>query len=381
MIRKKLVLVAPLLALCTLGVRAELPVEQITTKSLPPAHPHRLYLTDFTPYHMAENKLMVIDGRNLKIEATISTGSYFAQNTLSPDRSEIYVATTYYSKLNHGDRHEEVVVYDANTMAIKEEIPYPARHAQAVPYIGTLRASGDGKFIFVLNATPATSIGVVNRQTGKFVTEVPIPGCYAVYPAHSGNRVSTLCGDGTMITLSLDEGGNVVGKKKSAKFFDPEADALFISAPQDGDVYHFLSFQGNVVSVNVAGESAVAAPAWPLAGEADRKQGWRPGGYQPAALHQASGTLYVGVHPKGAEGSHKNPATEIWAFDLASKKRVGRIKTHDTTGLATSQGEQPRLYALATEQASITAYDGLRKLKKVATERGYGEAPNKLETQ
>lgn len=359
---------------------AELPVDTITVSSLPAPHPYRLYFTDVALPHISDGKLTVIDGRNFKVEGMVSTGA-FAQTTLSPDRSELYVVTTYYTKLNRGVRSEEILVYDAKTLALKAELPYPARHAQALPYVGTLRTSGDGRFIIVQNATPATSVGIVDRQSGKMVSEIQTPGCFIVYPAQTTNRFSTLCGDGTMLTVSLDDQGNPVGKKKTAKFFDPDEDALFSPAAQDGDTYHFVTYKGNVVSINVAGETAVPEKAWPLALPSEAKQNWRPGGSQPVALHKESGTLYVGLHPKGQEGSHKNPASEIWVYDLKAKARLARVKTPHAVGLAVSQGVAPRLFAFDAEGASITAFDGGRKLKKVGGANGFGDTPTQMEVQ
>jgi methylamine dehydrogenase heavy chain len=359
---------------------AELPVDTISVSSLPAAHPYRLYFSDVALPHISDGKMTVIDGRNFRVEGMVSTGA-FAQTTLSPDRSEIYVMTTYYTKLNRGVRSEEILVYDAKTLALKAELPYPARHAQALPYLGTLRASGDGRFIIVQNATPATSVSIVDRQSGKMVSEIPTPGCFIVYPAQTTNRVATLCGDGTMLTITLDEQGNLVSKKKTAKFFDPDEDPLFAPAALDGDTYHFVTYKGNVVSINVAGEVAVPEQPWALALPADAKQNWRPGGYQPATLHKDSGTFYVGVHAKGFEGSHKNPAQEIWVYDLNTKTRVARFKTPHATGLAVSQGEAPRLFAFNTEGASIAAFDGGRKLKQVGAGKGFGDTPTQLEVQ
>lgn len=375
----------PLLALVALGgvsspAWPELPVEQVTVAALPTAHPYRLYYSDVTINHLPDGKITVIDGRTLKVEGMVHTGA-FAQTTLSPDRSEIYAVTTYFSKVNRGERSEEILVYDARTLALKAEIPYPGHHAQALPYIGTLRTSGDGRFILVQNATPATSVSIVDRQSGKTVAEVPTPGCYLVYPAQSANRFGTLCGDGTMLTVSLDDAGNPVAKKKTAKFFDPDADALFVSAVQDGDDYHFVSFKGHLITVNVGGETAAPRQPWPLVAARDAKQGWRPGGYQPIALHRQSGTLYVGVHPQGREGSHKDPAREIWIYDLASKTRVGRVRTPHAVGLTVSQGAAPRVFAFNTDGAGITAFDGGRKLRQVAAAGGFGDTPTQLEAQ
>lgn len=363
-----------------LPAAADLPLDKITVADLPPAHPYRLYYTDVAINHLPDGKMTLIDGRSLKVEGMVSTGM-FGQTTLSPDRSELYAVTTYYSKLNRGERIEEILIYDANTLKLKEEIAYPARHAQALPYRGTLRTSADGRFIYVQNATPATSISIVDRKAGKMVAEIATPGCYIVYPAQTTQRLSTLCGDGTMLTISLDENGLPIGKQKSARFFDPEEDALFVSAAQDGDRYHFVSFKGNLVTVDVSGEKAKPEAAWPLASKVEQGQGWRPGGYQPVALHRDSQTLYVALHPKAYEGSHKDPAREVWVYDLSEKRRLARVKVPETTGLAVSQGAAPRLFAYDTGKAAITAFDGGRKLKQVASKAGFGDTPTQLETQ
>ncbi len=362
-------------------VGAELPVEQITTMAaLPPASPYRLYFTDVTLPHLPDGRMYIIDGRNLKLEGMISTGS-FAQTTLAPDRSEIYAVITYFSKVNRGERHEEINVFDAATLKLKAEIPYPARHALALPTLATMRTSADGRFILVQNATPATSISIVDRRQEKMVAEIQTPGCFGVYPAKSVNRFATLCGDGTMLTVSYDRDGNPTTKKKSARFFDPDDDALFITGAQAGDVYHFISFKGNWQSVNIAQEAAVAEPPWPMVTAQDVKQGWRPGGTQPVALHIESGIAYVTMHPKGREGSHKDPAQEIWAFDVAGKARLSRVKVHEISGIAVSQDKNPRLFAFTIERPSITVFEGGARLKKVLSGPVPGDTPTLLEVQ
>lgn len=361
------------------SVKADIPIEKVTTlPSLPAAHPYRLYFTDLALPHIVDGRVFIIDGNTLKLDGMVYTGM-FALSTLSPDRSEIYVASTYYTKVNRGERKEEILVYDAHTLKLKAEIPYPARHTPALPYLHLMRTSADGKFIYVMNATPATSISIVARATGEHIAEVAVPGCYGVYPAKSSLRFSTLCGDGTLLTISLDGEGKPVNKKKNTPFFDSDQDALFIAAAQDGDVYHFVSFKGNIVSVDVSDQTARSAPPWSLVNHKAREK-WRPSGYQPIALHLDTDTLYVAMHPEGKEGSHKDPAKEVWVYDLKSHQRVARLKVEDTTGLAVSQGVKPRLFVFDTGRAMITAYDGVRQLKKVVS-GNFGESPTQLQTQ
>ena len=138
------------------ALAADPPNEQVTTQPLPPANAHRVYLADFTINHVMDGRLNVIDGEKLKLQGIVATG-FAGLPTLSPDRSELYVATTYYTRLNHGDRVDVVDVYDLATLAHKAEIPIPPKHAMALPYQGVIRTSVDGRLLFVQNATPAQS--------------------------------------------------------------------------------------------------------------------------------------------------------------------------------------------------------------------------------
>lgn len=363
---------------------AELPVDRITVRNLPAATPYRLYLNDAAFPHIIDGKLLIIDGVSLKLEGMVGT-AYVAHTALSPDRSEIYVATTYYARLNRGERFDQIDVYDALTLKLKTEIALPGKRALALAYKGLIRSSANGRFIFVQNATPASSVSIVDRRAGKFVTEVATPGCWAIYtPASVSDRFSSLCGDGTMLTVMLDDKGNVVGRKKSAAFFDPDDDALFVSGERIGDRYYFASFKGHLQPVDIGGEVALAAPRWSLVPAADAKGRWRPGGYQLMAVHEQSGMLYVGMHKNGAEGSHKNPADEIWAYDLASGKRVARSPAAGTTTLAVTQGAAPRLLAFDGTKAMLNAFNATPhqgRMKFLASGGPFGETPTLMDTQ
>jgi len=368
-------------ALGATTARAELPLEQATVAPLAPPTSDRLYVSDMVISHFIDGKLMIINGETFRLQGQVSLG-LAGHATLSPDRSEILVSTAYFTKLNRGERIGELDIYDAATLKLKAEISVPNKHAQSMPYRGSVRMSSDGRFVFLQNATPAQSVTVVDRKTEKFVTEIATPGCWMIYPAQSvPNRFATLCGDGTMLTVTLDDAGMPVQRKKSRKFFDADADALFVSGDQKGDDYVFVSFLGKVHQVNVAGEEAQPAEPWSLLAAADGKGGWRPGGYQPSTLQVASGRLYVGMHPKGKEGSHKEPATEIWVFDLAGKQRVARLPADGATVLATTRGDAPRLYALATATGVITSYDAGPKPRKLKRSEPFSEFGTQIDTQ
>lgn len=359
---------------------ADLPPEKVTVAKLPPPNPYRLFVSDLAIDHILDGKMMVVDGESLKYQGTVSTGA-FALTRLSPDRKDIFIATTFYSRLTHGKRSDMLMVYDAQTLLPKQEYELPAKKAQALAYKGTIGVTPDGRFVIVQNATPASSISIVDRKAGKFVTEVPTPGCWIVLPAQSvNNRFTTICGDGTLLTITLDDAGKVKDQKRSPAMFDADKDPVFVSADNDGDRYYFVSFNGNVYSADLGGEVAKFDPSWPAVDEADKKESWRPGGYQPLAYHKESGKLYLAMHPNGKEGSHKNPAQEIWVFDVASKKRVERVPADNAIAITVSRGAAPKLFSVEPFKRTITAYDAGEHLTKKNSAEGFGEEPMLLET-
>ena len=344
-------------ALCSAAASGELNVETLSVAKLAPPTPHRIYLADVAISHIVDGRLHVIDGDSFKYLGVIPTG-YAGQVALSPDRRELYVATTYFSRLSRGERTDVVEIHDPLTLEYRSEIVIPARRAQALPYEGIIRTSRDGRWLFVQNATPATSISVVDLKARKFVAEVPNPGCWIVLPSQTAeNRFATLCGDGTLQTVSLNDDGSLKSRSKSARFFDPDEDPVFVHSAAIGDRHYFVSFKGLVHAVDLSDETPQFETPWSLVGKEDARQAWRPGGYQLFAIHKTSQRMFVAMHKRGAEGSHKNPADEIWIVDLAAKKRIVRLPGNAAVALAVSQTAAPRLFALDGMKMGIAVFD------------------------
>lgn len=339
--------------LCAGAAFAQLAPEEVITLPAITAK-NRIYVLDIAINHIADGKLHVVDADKLAYLGVIGSG-FAGQIIQSPDGKELIVATGYLSRGQRGERTDIVEVWDADTLAFKHEIPIPDKRAMALNYEGLVRFSADGRWLFVQNATPATSVTVVDMRAREAVGEVAMPGCWAIYPAASNpNRFASLCGDGSIATVTLDDSGNVASRSATQKVFDPDEDAWFMSGEQEGDLYHFVSFKGRLITVDVAGDIATVEAPWSLVPAADRKKGWRPGGYQPIAVH--NGRLYAAMHPGGAEGSHKNPAAEVWAFDIAKRKRLARMPGRNAIALETSS-DGSKLYALDALKAEVVVYD------------------------
>ncbi len=369
-----------LLLSSTFQANAELPPEKLTVAEMAPATPHRLYLTDLALGHAIDGRIHVIDGDNFNYLGLISTG-LFGLNTLSRDSSEMYVATTYYEKRNRGRRFDQFEVYDTKTLNLLAEVEIPAKHAQALPYKGTIASGSDGRFVFIQNATPASSITIVDRPAMRFAAEIETPGCWIILPAASNaQRFSTLCGDGTILTITLDDKGNAKTQNRSPKLFDAEKDPLFVQADHLGDSYYFVSYDGNLKQINLGGDTATLEAEWSLVDDTDKAAQWKPGGYQLTAIDPQSTRLYVGMHEGARNGSHKWPAKEIWTFDLSSKKRIGRAPGSNAIALVLTKEKKPLMYAYDGMTAEFVRYDTLPVLTPGQRSAPFGEFAALIET-
>lgn len=360
----------------------ELPAETLTTvPTLAGKVGERVYVADVAIAHIVDGRLRVFDARAGKLVGMINTG--FAGNfALSPKADEIYIATTYNSRGGRGDRADVLEVWDADTLAFKFEVLLPPKRAQTLNYRGLVRATANGRFVLVQNATPATSVTVVDLQQKKVAGEIQTPGCWGTLPAASHpTRFAMLCGDGKLATVTLDDNGQVADRQLSEKVFDADKDPWYHTAEQLGDRYWFASFQGMLTEVDVSGAQAVVKSSKAIVGAADAKQGWRPGGYQPLAVHPGGRWAVLAMHDKGREGSHKNPAKSLWVVDLNSGKKVASAPGLGTVSLTFSRSGK-RLQALDGTTGALRVWDWADggKLKLVATVKPAGEAAVQLES-
>ncbi len=364
------------LGLClSFGVRADLPTEKLTVEP-PISAKNRAYIADIAINYIADGKLHVVDTDTGKYLGVVGSG-FAGQHVLNKATRELIIATGYLSRGQRGTRTDIVEVWGADSLAFKYEIILPRKRAMALNYEGLVRLSADGRWFFVQNATPATSVTVVDMKNRKVAAVIATPGCWAIYvPASRSDRFSSLCGDGTISTVVLNGSGRQASRTVSKKLFDPDMDPLFMQGEQDGDTYHFVSYLGNISSIAVGGNTAKLTGKWSLVTES-ADSGWRPSGYQPLAVHSGTGRLYVTMHSNGYDGSHKNPAEEIWGFDMKSKKRLLRMPGYTSIALEPSR-DGKRLYVIDIMKAELVVLD-LGPTPKVHVQTQIGALPIQIE--
>jgi methylamine dehydrogenase heavy chain len=273
------------------------------------------------------------------------------------------------SKAYRGERQDVLEVHGADDLAFHYDVLLPPKRAQALNYQYLVSSTGNDRFVLVQNATPATSITVVDTKERKVASEISTPGCWGALPATShATRFSTLCGDGTVQTITLDEQGQLQDRQISDKVFDPDKDAWFHNAARVGDRYWYVSFQGKVTELNLGGARAQVVKAFDITTAAERKNAWRPGGYQNVAVDPSGRYLVAGMHPKGGEGSHKMPADKLFVWDLEAGKRLANLPGNMAVAIAFSHnGQRLQLVDGATNTLHVMGWkDGrARTMNKI----------------
>ncbi len=363
-----------LLLLVCAGAHAQAPpipqAEQSDVATLKPLTPRRAFLWS----GFLNPGIFIVDADKGEMEGYLpkSDWSGFA---IAPGGKAYYVAETLWTHDTRGQRQDLLAVYDGTTLNLQKEILLPGR-ALTVPKAQSFAVSETGRYGYVYNMSPASSVVVVDLVKQKTVSTVETPGCALVLP-YGDAGFGSLCGDGSLTTFGLDAKAHGA-LKSSVHFFDAIRDPVFDELALDVATRKafFVSYLGHIHEATL-GDAPQVAPAWSVqaaAGLSEPKDesnevAWRPGGSQLIAYHRLSGRLFVLMHV-GEGWSHKREGAELWVFNAASHTLIRRIVLKEpAVNVAVSQdpnpllmltGHGPRLTVLdADSGAVIRTMDGV----------------------
>ncbi|WP_081193837.1 amine dehydrogenase large subunit [Halomonas sp. BC1] len=295
----------------------------------------------------------VISQDDLTVKGNLSFG-IVGQMALSHDAKTLFSMSAYAKRISYGPTEVVLQEFDVDTLSLQREIIIPDIAAQVAPSNAILALSYDDRYAFVQNATPATSVSIVDLQSGEFVQEVPNPGCFGVFPASDSVQFSTVCGDGRFQSFSLGSDGQFGSPQHSEQIFDAVSDPLFIVGKRADDELVFVSFFGNVYRLSDSGDAVSLTNTFSITDGVDGD--WAPGGVDVAAYNEANGVLFVTMHSDAYNGSHKNAAEEVWAVDLSSGDVLSRTPVHELSSISVTEGDAPILFGL-DEESTLTRYD------------------------
>ncbi|TAJ72465.1 MAG: methylamine dehydrogenase [Phenylobacterium sp.] len=313
---------------------------------LPAPGPHWVLLLDA----FGGGEARLLDGDSGKLLGGVSAASLSNIN-VSPAQRQIFVAESIWTKGNRGDRQDMVTVYDGKTLNLAAEIPLPGR-----VFMGSrsqnFAITPSGQRGYVYNMDPSSSVIVVDLAARKTSQTVDTPGCALVFPFGEAG-FSSLCGDGTLATVTLGAGAPSLTRTKP--FFDAERDPVFENSPTDPTSGRtiFVTYTGLVHTVQLGATPQFAKP-WSIQAAAgfaaasadDRELAWRPGGNQPLTLHRATNRLFVLMHA-GGHWTHKEPGQEVWILDVAKQTLIKRYKLEKpVSNILISQDADPLLFGV-----------------------------------
>ncbi len=367
---------AVLAAAASAAVPPPLPEEHLTEAKLPAPTPHWVWVFDDAINNEIDMRLHLYDADAYRTLGQIDMG-YWPMVALSPDGKTAAAATTYFSRGNKGTRTDVVEFTDTATLETKREVALPPKRIMSVQTFFSLSFSSDGHLLYVPYVTPAASLGVIDVQKNTLVGEVDTAGCVLAIPG-GPNRVSAICENGKLLTVTLDATGHEVSRATSEAFFDVDKDPVFAQGIPSAGTVTFVSFDGMVHEVDATGAKATFKAPWSVT-EGAEKGVWRPGGVQIGAIHAQLGRLYLPMH-KGGQEAHKDGGTEIWVLDMKTHKRIARwsLGSKDIPPIVSvqvSQDPKPLLFAATnSDTAQFIVYDALTgKVKHV--EKHLGQTP------
>jgi methylamine dehydrogenase heavy chain len=300
--------------------------------TLSPSGPHRF----FTSGGQAFNILNADSG---KLEGSIPAG-YAADLAIAPDNTQFYVSETYWAHGSRGERQDLVSIWDAKTLNLVKEVALPGRMLVGGK-LHNLDISADGSKLYTYVMSPASAVVWVDLKKQVVSNTIEIPGCALIFPWGDAG-FSSLCGDGSLATVTISEQG-AAEISHTKPFFDANKDPIYENSFVDrvtGDAL-FLTYTGLVYQAKLGARPVIEKPwsiqqaaGYALAGTGVQELAWRPGGGQPAAYHKATGKLFVLMHV-GNYWTHKQGGTEIWVLDSHAKSVVKRfaLQPIPTSGL------------------------------------------------
>jgi methylamine dehydrogenase heavy chain len=196
---------------------------------------------------------------------------------------------------------------------------------------------------------------MIDLQSRTILSETQIPGCSLMYP--TGKRgFASLCSNGSMFSAQFDEAGKLSKQNTLPPFFDVDEDPLFDQPVFVDRTAYFPSYKGQIRLIDLSQDSPRLGRAWSLLNDEDRRENWRPGGFQIGTANDA-GLIYMLMQPDGREGSHKNGGSEVWVFDPAQQKRVQRLKLEKWgISIEVTRGKSPYLVVVNSDM-QLDIYD------------------------
>ncbi len=336
------------------GVAVAVPIDDVTVLQAPEPDLRRVYVYDTAAFDVV-TKIYGLDGTTGRVLGQIDTG-LLTNIVLYDSGRKIYLAETWFKRFSQGPQDDFIRCQDPKTFSTTCDFDIPEGRFLVMTMPQMTDVTTDGRYLLYFQFAPEPGVGIVDLAQQKHIRTVPVPDCYLIFPS-GPKSFFMLCREGSLLSVSFDERGEA--KMQHTPVLRP-ADKHFFDTPafsrKAGKIF-FLSYDGDVYPVDISGTEAKFGTPFSLFSEAEKKEGWAPGGWLPAAWHRTSDRLYVLVD-KRAQWTHAYPSGHVFVYDTTTGARVQTIKLeHPATSIAVSQDPEPLLYALQAHGGTLEIYD------------------------
>ena len=329
--------------------------DEPTILKVPPVDARRVWVND--PAHFAAiTQQFVIDANQGRVIGQVDGG--FLPNPVVADNGSMFAqASTVYSRVARGKRTDYVEVFDPLSFDPVADIELPDSPRFLVgtyPWMTALTPD-NGRLLFYRFA-PSPAVGVVDLKGKKFDRLLDVPDCFHIFPT-SAETFYMHCRDGTMAHVTIGASG--APKIAHSKAFHGE-DEFLINHPAYSTKARRLiwpTYTGRIHQLDLSGGEPKFLQTLEALTEAERKDQWRPGGWQQVAYHRKSDQIFLLVDQRD-QWRHKTASRYVVVIDAKSGKRLQKLdmgRPIDSVGV--SQDDKPLLYALSSGDKTLYIHD------------------------
>nr|WP_010396574.1 methylamine dehydrogenase (amicyanin) large subunit [Paracoccus sp. TRP] len=336
----------------------------------------RVYVQD--PAHFAAvTQQFVIDGSTGEVLG-MTDGGFLPQPVAANDGSFFAQASTVYSRIARGIRTDYIEVFDPETLEPTADIELPKDSRFLVGTYQWMNAltPDDKKFLFY-QFSPAPAVGIVDLEAKKFDRMIDVPDCYHIFPA-SPTVFYMNCRDGSLARVDIagDE-----PQISNSKVFHPEEELLINhpAYPSRSGRLVWPTYTGKIYQMDLTAEEAGFRNPIEALTEAERAEGWAPGGWQQVAYHRSSDRIYLLVDQRAGH-KHKTASRFVLVLNAATGERIAKIEMgHEIDSINVSQDAEPLLYGLSAGTQTLHIYDAASG-KELRSVNQLGRGPQVLIT-
>lgn len=313
----------------------------------------RVYVQD--PAHFAAvTQQFVIDGSSGEVIG-MTDGGFLPHPLPADDGSFLAQVSTVFERIARGKRTDYVEIFDPETLLPTADIELPEAPRFLVGTYQWMNAlSPDNSRLLFYQFSPAPAVGVVDLAGGKFDRMVEVPDCYHIFPA-SADVFYMNCRDGSLARIDIS--GTEPAVTNTEVFHGEEE--LLINHPafstRSGRLV-WPTYTGKIFQMDLTAEGAVFREPVEALTEAERAEGWRPGGWQQTAYHRKSDRIFLLVDQRD-QWRHKAASRFVVVLNGAGERLAKFELGHEIDSINVSQDDEPLLYALSAGTQTLHIYD------------------------